>query len=293
MQDIFGGDGEIIDFMQVALGYCLTGERREQVLFFWHGSGANGKSTLLDLVQWIFDSYALKLPAAALMVSRNERHPTELAQLRGKRLAISSELEEGQFWNEALIKELTGDEVLTARFMRQDFFEFAMSQKHIIVGNIKPRLRGGDPAIARRLVLVPFDVKFEGDKRDRGMLDKLKTEAPAILAWIIRGAARWHRDGLQVPTRVRDAGAEYLADHDDLALWIDECCTRGGEAKVSELYSSFKFWKTERGEHAPSLTTWSQRLQIVPGIGRRRSNGWRYTGIRLNEQEERRVRYAA
>src|SRR5690242_7515508 len=150
--------------------------------------------------------------------------------------------------------------------MRQDFFEFAMTQKHIIVGNTKPRLRGGDPAIARRLVLVPFDVKFEGDKRDRAMLDKLKTEAPAILAWIIRGAARWRRDGLQVPTRVRDAGAEYLADHDDLALWIDEFCTLGGEAKASELYSSFKFWKTERGEHAPSMTTWSQRLQVVPGI---------------------------
>ena len=293
LQDVFAGDNEIVDFVQRMLGYCLTGERREQVLFFWHGSGANGKSTLLDLVQWMLDTYALKLPAAALMVSRNERHPTELAQLRGKRMAISSELEEGQFWNEALIKELTGDEVLTARFMRQDFFEFTMTQKHVIVGNHKPRLRGGDPAIARRLVLVPFEVKFEGAKRDRGMLDKLKAEAPAILTWLIQGAVRWYRDGLQVPERVRAAGAQYLADHDDIALWMDECCIRGGEALAGELYASFRHWKESGGEHAPSQKTWSQRLQAVPGISRRRSSGIRYAGIELNEREERRVRYTA
>jgi len=185
MLDVFGGDREMVDFMQRMLGYCLTGDRREQVLFFWHGSGANAKSTLLDLVQWLLDGYALKLPAAALMVTRNDRHPTELAQLRGRRLAIASELDEGQFWNEALIKELTGDEVLTARFMRGDFFEFQMQQKHVIVGNHKPRLRGGDPAIARRLVLVPFEQRFDGARRDKDMPAKLRAEAPAILAWIV------------------------------------------------------------------------------------------------------------
>jgi putative DNA primase/helicase len=293
MLDVFGGSAELVTFMQTMLGYCITGDRREQLLFFWHGSGANAKSTLLDLIQWMLGSYALKLPANALMVSRNERHPTELAQLRGKRLAISSELEDGQFWNEALIKELTGDEVLTARFMRQDFFEFSMTQKHIIVGNHKPRLRGGDPAMARRLVLVPFAVKFEGAQRDRGMPEKLKAEAPAILAWIVRGAVRWHREGLQVPASVRAAGAEYLADHDDLALWLDECCLRSGDARAGELYASFKRWKAERGEHAPSMTAWAPRLQMLPGVERRRSNGWRYIGIQLNADEERRVRYAA
>jgi putative DNA primase/helicase len=291
MLDVFGGDDELVDFMQVLLGYCITGNRNEQMLFFWHGSGANGKSTLLDLVQWLLDTYALKLPAAALMVTRNERHPTELAQLRGRRLAISSELEEGQFWNEALIKELTGDEVMTARFMRQDFFEFTMTQKHIIVGNHKPRLRGGDPAIARRLVLVPFEQKFEGDKRDRQMGDKLKAEAPAILAWIVRGAVRWHREGLQVPQRVRNAGAEYLADHDDMELWMSERCIRMGESKASELYASFRHWKECCGEHAPSMKVWAQRLQTVPCIERRMSNGVRYVGIQLSESEVRRVRY--
>lgn len=291
MLDVFGGDHEMVDFMQRALGYCLTGDRREQVLFFLHGSGANGKSTLLDVVQWLLDTYALKLPAAALMVTRNDRHPTELAQLRGRRLAIASELEEGQFWNEALIKELTGDEVLTARFMRGDFFEFPMTQKHIIVGNHKPRLRGGDPAIARRLVLVPFEQRFEGARRDKGMLVKLKAEATAILAWMIRGAVRWHQDGLQIPQRVRDASADYMSDHDDLTLWVDECCVRSGEAKASELYASFSRWKHDRGEHPQALTTWGQRMQAIPGVVRRKSSGIRYTGLQLNQAEERRVRY--
>lgn len=291
MLSLFGGDHELVDFMQRALGYCITGDRREQVLFFWHGSGSNGKSTLLDLVQWLLGDYVLKMPAAALMVTRNDRHPTELAQLRGKRVAIASELEEGQFWNEALIKELTGDEVLTARFMRQDFFEFSMTQKHIIVGNHKPRLRGSDPAIARRLVLVPFVVTFEGQRRDRRMLEKLKAEAPAILAWLVHGAVRWHREGLCIPERVRSAGAEYLAEHDDMALWMAERCTREGEAKAAELYASFRHWKESCGEHAPSMKVWAQRLQAVPGVVRRVSNGVRYAGLRLSDSELQRVRY--
>lgn len=288
---IFDGDHEMLDFMQRALGYCLTGDRREQVVFFWHGNGSNGKSTLLDLVQWLLGDYVLKMPASALMVTRNDRHPTELAQLRGKRIAISSELEEGQFWNEALIKELTGDEVLTARFMRQDFFEFAMTQKHVIVGNHKPRLRGSDPAIARRLVLVPFVVTFEGRQRDKHMLDKLKAEAPAILAWLVRGAVRWHREGLGIPERVRMAGAEYLAEHDDLALWMAEMCDRTGDAKASELYASFRQWKESCGEHAPSMKVWAQRLQAVQGIERRLSNGVRYAGIQLSTDERQRVQF--
>lgn len=291
MLDVFGGDVAMVEFMQRALGYCLSGNTREQILMFWHGGGGNGKSTLLDLLHWMLDTYAIKLPAAALMVQRNERHPTDIAGLRGKRLAVSSELDEGQFWNEALIKELTGDEVLTARFMRQDNFTFRVSHKHVIVGNHKPRLRSADHAIARRMVLVPFTQKFDGSRRDKAMLDKLKAEAPAILEWMVRGAVQWYADGLGVPDVVSKASAEYISDHDDVALWMDECCIRSGEAKASELYQSFSDWKRQRGEHATSATTWFQRLQAVPGVRGRRSNGIRYEGIRLTDSEAARVRY--
>ncbi|MEB0059246.1 phage/plasmid primase, P4 family [Variovorax sp. LG9.2] len=281
-------DAELIEFMQRSMGYWLTGDRREQVVHFFYGLGANGKSVLIDLVQWLGGTYALKLPASALMQSKGDRHPTELAQLRGKRLAVSSELDESSFFNESLIKELTGDSVLTARFMRGDFFEFAMSQKHVIVGNFKPRLRGGDPAMARRMLLVPFNASFKGADRDPYMLDKLKAEAPAILAWIVEGAIKWSSDGLCVPTSVRDASHEYMADHDDLALWMSECCEREGECRASDLYASFGAWKKARGEHAPSQTTWGSRLTTLPGVFKKKVSVVRYAGIRLTEQEMRR-----
>lgn len=282
-------DSALIEFMQRSMGYWLTGDRREQILHFFYGLGANGKSVLIDLIQWIVGTYALKLPAATLMQSKADRHPTELAQLRGKRLAISSELDESSFFNESLIKELTGDATLTARFMRGDFFEFVMSQKHVIVGNFKPRLRGGDPAMARRLLLVPFNASFKGSARDPLMLDKLKAEAPAILNWMIAGAVKWAQDGLAVPESVRSASAEYMADHDDLQLWIDQCCELTGQARAGDLYRSFSDWKKARGEHAPSQTVWGSRLTTLPNISKRRSNGIQYAGIRLNEDEARRL----
>jgi putative DNA primase/helicase len=283
--EVFCSDRDLIEFMQRALGYCLTGDRREQVLFFWYGLGANGKSVLAELLQWIAGSYAVKLPATALMQSRGERHPTELAQLRGKRVAVSSELDESSFFNESLVKELTGDATLTARFMRADFFEFQMTQKHVIVGNFKPRLRGGDPAMARRMVLVPFMASFKGAARDSQMLEKLKAEASGILHWLVRGAMAWASDGLAVPPVVRDASADYMADHDDLALWLDECCEREGEERANLLYESFSRWKKARGEHAPSLTVWGARLASVPGVEKRRSNGIRYIGLALTAIE--------
>lgn len=285
LRDVFVTD-DLIDFMRLAMGYMLTGSRREQVLFFWYGLGANGKSLLAAVLQRILGSYSLKLPATALMQSKGERHPTELAQLRGKRLAISSELDENSYFNESLIKELTGDDTLTARFMRGDFFEFPLTQKNVIVGNFKPRLRGGDAAMARRMLLVPFNATFKGDARDPHLLDKLMAEAPAILAWLIGGAIDWHSEGLKVPASVREASAEYMNDHDDLAMWLDECCERQGEARAADLYSSFARWKKNRGEHAPSQTVWGSRLTTLAGIEKRRSNGIRYAGVRLTEREQ-------
>ncbi len=287
--DVFQGDKPMVEFMRRAIGYWLTGDRREQVIFFLHGSGSNGKSVFIDLVQWLLGTYSLKLPEGVLMQSKYDRHSTELAQLHGKRLAVSSELEENAFFNESLIKQLTGDEVLTARFMRQDFFQFAMSQKHVVIGNFKPRLRGGDPAMARRMLLIPFNAKFEGAARDLTILDKLKAEGAAIMAWAVQGAIDWHGDGLHIPASVRSASAEYMGDHDDLAMWIEECCHRHGEAKASRLYDSFARWKKDRGEHAPSQTVWGSRISALEGISKRRANGIWYAGLQLTIDEMERL----
>lgn len=287
VRDVFQDDVELIEFIQRLLGYVLSGDRSEQKIFFFYGLGANGKSVLADFVLWVLGTYAIKQPANVLMHSPIDRHPTELAQLRGKRLAISSELEEGQFWAEARIKELTGDAELTARFMRQDFFTFPMTQKHVVVGNYKPRLRGGDAALARRFVLVPFLAKFEGAKCDPRMDQKLRAEAPAILRWMVDGAVKWHADGLRIPETVTRASREYLADNDDVALWLAECCEMqtGSSTKASDLYESFASWIKGRGQHAPSMRLFGDRMSVIPGLQKKASNGVRYVGVRLAEGE--------
>ena len=225
------------------------------------------------------------------MQSSMDRHPTELAQLRGKRVAVSSELDEGQFWNESRIKELTGDEVLTARFMRQDFFEFTMTQTHVIVGNYKPRMRGGDAALARRFVLVPFLAKFEGTARDPDMLTKLRAEAPGVLAWMISGAVKWRAGGLAIPAAVTAASREYLADNDDVSLWLAECCQMQPDARTRaiDLYESFTGWIKARGQHPPSIRLFGDRMATLPGVSKVKSDGIRYLGVRLKFEEVERV----
>jgi putative DNA primase/helicase len=134
-------------------------------------------------------------------------------------------------------------------------------------------------------VWVPFNATFKGADRDPQMLEKLKSEAPAILNWIVRGAMAWASEGLAIPGSVDDASADYMAEHDDLALWMDECCIRSGEGKANELYRSFAKWKEARRESAPSMTSWGSRIGALPGITKRRSNGARYVGVRLKELE--------
>ena len=151
----------------------LSGAREEHWLVYWFGTGRNGKNLLADLVFYILGEYAHKLPASALMSKKHDSHPSELTGLRGVRLALSSEIEEGSFWNEARLKELTGDEFITARYMRQDAFTFTKSHKHLILGNHRPQIKTVDEAIKSRVLLVPFDVSFAG-REDRDLPHKIR-----------------------------------------------------------------------------------------------------------------------
>lgn len=265
ISEIFGNDLEMIEFMQRLAGYCLTGSVKEQKLFFLHGGGANGKSVFLDVIRNISGKYSHNLPSEALMTSRNEGHPTMYASLHGKRLAISSEIEESAHWAEARIKSMTGDETLTARFMHKDFFTFTMTHKHIVAGNSKPRLKGDDFAMVRRMILIPFNQKFEGARRDNNLPDKLKAEYSGILQWAIEGAVKWALSGLAIPETVSTASREYMSENNDLDLWLAECCTLQSGATVlsNDAYSSFSQWKQQQGEHAPSAKSFSQRLERI------------------------------
>ena len=263
ISEVFDGDLEMVEFMQRLGGYSLTGSIKEQKLFFLHGCGANGKSVFLDVLRALAGKYAHNLPSEALMTSRNEGHPTMFASLHGKRLAISSEIEESAHWAESRIKSMTGDETMTARYMQKDFFTFRVSHKHLIAGNFKPRLKGDDFAMVRRMVLVPFMQKFEGARRDNNLPEKLKAEYGGILAWFIEGARKWTESGLAIPESVLSASKEYMSENNDLDLWLADCCTQSRDATAlsGDLYKSFSDWKERQGEHAPSNKSFSQRLE--------------------------------
>jgi len=179
---VTGGQQDLVDFLQKVVGYCLSGDTGAHAMFFAYGTGANGKSVFINTVSGILGDYATSAPMEAFMASTNDRHPTELADLRGARLVTATETEEGRRWAEARIKQLTGGDPVKARFMRQDFFEFLPQFKLFIAGNHKPALRGVDEAMRRRLHLIPFTVTIPPAERDPGLTDSLRAEWPAILA---------------------------------------------------------------------------------------------------------------
>jgi putative DNA primase/helicase len=288
LNEIFLGEDEVIAFVQRLLGYTITGLTTEQVIAFFYGSGANGKNLLLDLVAQIMGTYAIKLPINVLMQSKYQRHETEIAQLDGVRLAISSEPEQGAAWAEARIKELTGDQTARARFMRKDFFEFQITHKHLVAGNFQPRLSGGDPAMARRMILVPFLAKFEGEKCDHDLPKKLIVEAPQILDWLIKGARQFYKYGLQVPESIAKASHDYMDEMDDLSVWMEERCDINleGSEKASVLYADFKAWKDFRREPVWSHREFGKQL-TAKRFSKGTSNGLTvYKGIELSPTRE-------
>lgn len=260
--DVFG-DAETIEFIQRMGGYCLTGSTREQKLFFLHGEGSNGKSVFLEVLRAIGGQYSHNLPSEALMTAKHERHPTTLAALHGKRLAISSEIEQTAHWAESRIKSLTGDATMTARYMRCDEFTFTITHKHVLAGNSKPRLKGDDFAMVRRMVLIPFTRTFKGEDCDDRLPQKLEAEYAGILNWFIQGARKWSESGLLIPSTIKESTAEYMAQQNDIQLWIEECCTVGGGLSVGSTvaYQSYAAFKSRNGEHPESAKAFSPRLE--------------------------------
>src|SRR5262245_43597188 len=224
LRRVTGDDQELIAFLRRLCGYALSGSTREHALFFLYGTGANGKSVFLSTVASILGDYHRTAAMETFIASKLERHPTELAHLRGARLVTATETEESRGWAESKIKVLTGGDKIAARFMRGDLFEFVPSFKLIIAGNHMPGLRSVDEAIRRRLNLIPFSVTIPKEERDMQLFEKLKAEWPGILLWMIQGCLEWQRSGLEPPEVVKNATAAYLEAEDVIATWIDECC---------------------------------------------------------------------
>jgi putative DNA primase/helicase len=291
LQRITAGDAELEQFVQRLIGYSLTGTTIEHAMFFAYGTGANGKSVLISTIAGILSDYHCTAPIEAFVASQTERHPTDLASLRGARLVTAIETEEGRRWAENKLKALTGGDRIAARFMRQDFFEFLPVFKLLVAGNHKPSLRSVDEAIRRRLHLVPFTVTIPAEERNKNLADELKAEWPGVLAWMIEGCLDWQKRGLDPPEAVRTATENYFSDQDLLAQWLDDECDAepGNEFKtetVAALFASWSAYVQKHGGASGGKNDFGDRLESK-GFTRHRTRqqGRFFRSIRLKYRE--------
>jgi putative DNA primase/helicase len=284
LDQIMDGKPELVDFLQTFLGYCLTGDVSEQVLCFFHGDGANGKSTLVEVMKATLGDYVMAAPPGLLMARRQETHPTQIASLFGARLALCVEAGEGNRFDEVTLKLLTGGDTLTARRMREDFWQFLPTHKLILCANHRPIIRGIDHAISRRILLVPFDVKFwrEEDQEhgpldrraDPGLKARLLQERSGIFMWLLRGCLRWQKHGLGQSAIIQAATDAYRQEQDVVGRWIADHCQATPDARQStlELYADFQAWCAAVGEFIPSAKVFAERLS-THGFEARKSDG--------------------
>jgi putative DNA primase/helicase len=280
-------DPEVRDFLQVAIGYTLTGDVSEHCLFFAHGDGANGKSTLMNVLADLLGDLASPGAPQLLVLGKHAEHPTQVADLFGRRLVVCQEIGEGHHLDEALVKQLTGGDPIMARYMRQDFWSFTPTHKLWLCANHKPTIRGTDLAIWRRLCLIPFDVTIPPERRDRHLGERLRAELPGILRWAVDGCLRWQAEGLKPPTAVVAATNAYRRDQDTIGQFLADCCILNptAKAKSAQLYEAYQRWCARVGLMYPlSQKAVAPRLKehgLAPGEGR---HAW-WVGVGLKTEE--------
>lgn len=286
LAEVTGGDADLQAYLQRVSGYCLTGSTQEHALFFLYGTGANGKSVFVNTLATILGDYAASAPMDTFMEARGDRHPTDMAGLRGARFVSSIETEQGRRWNESKVKAITGGDKVSARFMRQDFFEYTPQFKLVIAGNHKPAIRNVDEAMKRRLHLIPFTVTIPPERRDKHLQQKLLAERDGILAWALEGCLAWQRLGrLDPPPQVVAATEEYFEAEDALGRWLEERCVREANAKslTAELFTDWKQWAEAAGEFVGSQRRFSDLL-ITRGVEKWRNaagiRGFRGVGLK-------------
>jgi putative DNA primase/helicase len=289
LSEIFDCSDSLMAYLQRLAGYWLTGLTTEHALAVLWGSGANGKSTLINaLFHVLGPDYSGKASRDLLLVSHGEKHPTALASLHGKRFVAAIESVEGARLDETLIKELTGGDQITARRMREDFWTFEPTHKIALATNHKPQVRGQDYAIWRRLRLIPFTVCFLEDKQDKKLGEKLRAEAPGILTWLVKGCKLWQQHGLQDPPEVLEATGQYRSEQDTLGAFLSDRCLQGPtyQAKASVLYAAYKDWCEQSGERTLSKRKFCAALREKGFEGYTNNGPW-FRGIALAEPTDR------
>lgn len=288
LNQIFNNDQNLIQYIQRAVGYSLSGSTEEQMMFILYGNGRNGKSVFLDIITELFGTYSTNIQPQAIMVKQQSANANpEIAKLAGARLVTTTEPGEGMRFDEGLVKQLTGGDKVTARFLYEDEFEYTPQFKIWMATNHKPLIRGTDDGIWRRMAIIPFTVQIPENEIDKKLTQKLKREINAILHWAAEGYLMWQKDGLKEPQSIKDQREEYRGEMDVVQGFINECCTLKGQASVqaSSIYQAYKYWAQENSQYIMNSTKFGREM------GKRftkfRSNGTYYKGIEINKDSEK------
>ena len=293
LHEIFEGDIELISYIQELVGYSLTGDTSEQILIFLYGGGQNGKSTFMNVLKALLGDYAKQTDFSTFTVRKNDSGPrNDLARLKGARLVSTIEIEEGKQLAESLVKQVTGEDTIKARFLYSEDFEFLPNFKVWLVANNKPIIKGGDYAIWRRIRLIPFNVKIPEEKKDKELGKKLKAELPGILNWALEGCRRWQSEGLKTPKSVELATKEYEEEMDPIKEFLEDICTTEtlGKTKTGELYQIYEEYCNFVKINPIPNRVFGRRLAQI-GIKRSRDhNGRYYEGIEIDNDKLERMR---
>jgi putative DNA primase/helicase len=287
LERVLPGEG-LRAFVQRAVGYSATGDTSEQCMVINYGIGANGKSTFQEALVAALGDYAVRTPTEMLLAKRAGGIPNDVARLKGARFVAASETEEGRRLAESLIKDLTGQDTISARFMRAEWFDFRPTHKLWLSTNHKPEIRGTDNAIWRRIRLVPWSVAIPPAQQDKKLLTKLRKELPGILAWAVRGCLQWQREGLGEPEEVRRATGEYRAEMDLLRDFFAERCVIADDAwaMAADLLAAYDRWRVPNNERELTMTKFG-RMLVERGFRKARAKSGPdkgkvlYTGIGL------------
>jgi len=283
IREIMGYRPELIEYLQAAAGWAISGDTSEQSMFILYGTGANGKSTFLNVVQRILGDYAIATYAETFMKRNNDTATNDIARLRGTRFVTTPETEQGKRLSEHLIKQATGNDSMTARFLYGEYFNFVPTFKIFMASNHKPVIRGTDHGIWRRIKLIPFTTTIPEEKMDRYLEQKLLEEKPGILNWLIEGALRWQKERLRTPAIIANATDEYRGEMDVIGNFIRERCVQTPELSIRarELFRVYQEWCGENNELATSERMFGLRMKELGMAQKRAADGRYWLGLGL------------
>ncbi|MDR0474648.1 MAG: DUF5906 domain-containing protein [Treponema sp.] len=283
IREIMDYKPELVNFLQTAAGWALTGNIEEQTMFILYGSGANGKTTFLNTIQYLLGDYAIASPTESFMKKNVDQNTNDIARLRGTRFVTTTEAEQGRRLSEPLIKKITGNDQITARFLYGEYFNFTPTFKIFMATNYKPVIKGTDHGIWRRIKLIPFTTTIPQDKQDKNLEIKLKQEVCGILNWLLEGTLRWRREGLIAPAVIFNATDEYRGEMDVIGNFLKERCVKDGgvSIRIRELYKAYADWCDDNKEHAVSERFFTMRLNEIGFVQNRTAEARYWMGLAL------------